>query len=202
MTDPKQNEVLNETNTRESKKRKSASASKPEDEDDGSASPAPGKVAGQVVFRLEFHEILRQLSIIYARSGSRYIRNGVALSYSTIFKTMGGNSASVNYSIILNHLFSEIAAHPLVGDERFRALEARRHIDYLLGHVLRRQLLIEPAKMMAIRAITDTLQQKSTRGGDTDAWPTDATVAALTEIAGLIQDLGSAVSLEQVRFRS
>lgn len=199
MSDQKQNEVLNESNSRETKKRKPVSAAKPDDEDDERGSPAPGKIASPVAFRLEFHEILRQLSIIYARSVSRYIRSGVALSYSIIFKTMGGHSASANYSAILNHLLSDVATHPLLGDERFRALEARRHIDYLLGHVLRRQLLTEPAKMMAIRTIMDTLQNKSTKSGDSDAWPTEATIAALSEIAGLIQDLGSAVSLEQVQ---
>jgi hypothetical protein len=203
MADEKQNETLTEAGTREPKKKKPSTGVKPDDEDDdGRASPAPGKIANAISFRLQFQEILRQLSMNYARTASRYIRSGVTLSYSIIFKTLGPHSASANYSAILDHLLTNVASHPLVGDDRFRALEARRHIDYLLGHVLRRQLLTEPAKMMAIRTIIDALQKKPARkSGDSDAWPIEATVAALSEVAGLIQDLGSAVSLEQVQFR-
>ena len=199
MADEKQNETLTEASTREPKKKRPSAGVKPDDEDDGRASPAPGKVANAISFRLQFQEILRQLSMNYARTASRYIRSGLTLSYSIIFKTLGGHSASANYSAILDHLLTNVASHPLVGDDRFRALEARRHIDYLLGHVLRRQLLTEPAKMMAIRTIIDALQKKPARkSSDSDAWPIEATVAALSEVAGLIQDLGSAVSLEQV----
>jgi HEAT repeat-containing protein 5 len=199
MADEKQNETLTESSTREPKKKRPSAGVKPDDEDDGRASPAPGKVANAISFRLQFQEILRQLSTNYARTASRYIRNGLTLSYSIIFKTLGGHSASANYSAILDHLLTNVASHPLVGDDRFRALEARRHIDYLLGHVLRRQLLAEPAKMMAIRTIIDALQKKAARkSSDSDAWPVEATVAGLSEVAGLIQDLGSAVSLEQV----
>jgi HEAT repeat-containing protein 5 len=199
MADEKQNDSLTDANSREPKKKKPNTGVKPEDEDDGGASSAPGKTANVVLFRLRFQEILRQLSMIYARSTSRYIRSGVTLSYSITFKTIGAHSASANYFAILENLLTNVASHPLVGDDRFRALEARSHIDYLLRHILRRQLLTEPAKMMAIRTIIDTLQKKpSGKSGDSDAWPTEGTVAALSEVAGLIQDLGSAISLEQV----
>ena len=200
IVDPKQNDALNDARMPESKKKKSNPIVKLEDTEDGLASPVPGKVASAITFRLQFHELLRQLSTMYARAMSRYIRSGVIFCYSIIFKTMGPRSASANYSAILDHVLTNLASHPLVGDDRFRTLEARRHIDYLLGHILRRQLLTEPAKMMAIRTIIDTLGKKPPgSSSDFDPWPPESTVSALGELAGLIQDLGSAVSVEQVQ---
>lgn len=196
----KQNDVLNDIDMRESKKKRmNPPADVEEDQADGRSSPVPGKSVTSPLFRLEFRELLRQLSSSYVRSHSRYVRSGLILSYTVVFKSLGSQFVNANYSTILEHLLNDIASYPLLGNDRYRALEARRHINYLLGHILRRQLLDEPAKMMAIRTIINTLEKKQRgKGNDMDVWSLDATVAAINELAGLQQDLGSAISLEQV----
>ena len=199
-SDVKQNDSLNDADVREPKKKRGNPTLKTEDDQiDGRSSPAPAKSLASPPFHIEFHELLCQLSASYARSYSRYVRSGVALSYAIIFKTLGGPFANTNYTTILEHFLNDLATHPLLGNDRFRSLEARRHISYLLGQILRRQLLDEPAKMMAIRTIINILEKKPREKGlETDAWPVEATVSAVSELAGLVQDLGSAVSLEQV----
>ena len=53
--------------------------------------------------------------------------------------------------------------------------------------------------MMAVRTIITILKKKPHgKGLETDPWPVEATVSAVSELAGLVKDLGSAVSLEQV----
>lgn len=198
--DVKQNDPINDADIREPKKKRGNPTLKTEDDlTDGRSSPAPAKSVALPLFHIEFRELLRQLSASYARSYSRYVRSGVILSYAIIFKALGGHFANTNYATILEHFLNDLATHPLLGNDRFRSLEARRHISYLLGRILRRQLLDEPAKMMAIRTIINILEKKSRgKGLETDAWPIEATVSAVSELAGLVQDLGSAVSLEQV----
>jgi len=197
--DKKQIESLHDSEIRDSKKKNVNSTAKSgEDEVDGS-SPATQKPAVALPFAIDLREILRQLSISYARSSSKYVRSGIILSYAIIFKTLGAPFASANYSTIVQHLLHDIASHPLVGDDKYRTLESRRHIDYLLGHVLRRQMLNEPAMVRSIRVICETIYRKHDgKGNETDPWPIEATVSALTELAGLLQDVGSAIALEQV----
>lgn len=190
--DAKQHDVLNDIEVRESRT--------DDDQLDSRSSPAPGKSVGLALFRLDFRDLLRQLSIPYARTYSRYIRSGLILSYAIVFKSLGSQFANAQYSTILEHLLNEVATHFLLGSDRYRSLEARRHISYLLGHVLRRQLLDEPAKMMAVRTIINSLEKTPRgKGNEMEVWPLEVTVVALGELAGLQQDLGSAVSLEQVR---
>lgn len=194
-TDAKQHDVLNDIEVRESKKTRTD-----DDQSDSRSPPAPGKSVGLALFRLDFRNLLRQLSMPYARTYSRYIRSGLILSYAIVFKSLGSQFANAQYSTILEHLLGEVATHFLLGSDRYRSLEARRHISYLLGHVLRRQLLDEPAKMMAVRTIINSLEKTPRgKGNEMEVWPLEVTVVALEELAGLQQDLGSAVSLEQVR---
>lgn len=199
-SDVKQVDVLNDADVREPKKKRGNPILKTEDDQiDGRSSPAPGKPVASPPFRIEFRELLRQLSASYARSYSRHVRSGVILSYAIIFKALGGPFANTNYTTIFEHFLNDLATHPLLGNDRFRSLEARRHINYLLGQILRRQLLDEPAKMMAVRTIITILKKKPHgKGLETDPWPVEATVSAVSELAGLVKDLGSAVSLEQV----
>jgi hypothetical protein len=198
--DVTQNDVVSNNDGRESKKKKLNSTVKVEDDQaDGRSSSASGKAVPSAPFRIEFSELLRQLSSLYARSYSRHVRSGLILSYAIVFKSLGPKFVRSHYAIILEHLLNDIATHPLLGNDRYRSLESRRHINYLLGHVLRRQLLDEPAKTMAVRTIINTLEKKHRmKGNELDVWPVEATVTSMTELCGLLQDLGSAISLEQV----
>lgn len=199
LEDVKQPDMIEGSDVREQKRKKGSASTRGEDQEEGRTSPTPGKSPGQAPFRLEFRELLRQLSTAYSRSQNRYIRNCLILAYAYVLKTLGPAFADANYSIVLEHFLKDIAIHPLVGDDRYRTLETRQHISYILGHVLRRQLLNEPAKMMAIRAIVKVLEKKQDgKGANADAWPPEATVSAVCELAELVQDLGSAISLEQV----
>lgn len=171
------------------------------EEPDGRASPVPTKSASIPPFRIEFREILRQLSIVYARSSSKYTRSGLINTYSIILKKLGAEFVKINYLAILEHLLSEVSSHPLVATDRYRLIEARVHVQFLLEHVIRRQLLDEPGKMIAIRVLVGLLDQKnSTKGNGPDGLPSEAIVSAITELSGLVQDMGSAVSFEQVVF--
>ena len=133
-SDVKQIDVLNDADVREPKKKRGNPILKTEDDqNDGRSSPAPGKPVASPPFRIEFRELLRQLSASYARSYSRHVRSGVILSYAIIFKALGGPFANTNYNTIFEHFLNDLATHPLLGNDRFRSLEARRHINYLLG---------------------------------------------------------------------
>jgi len=170
-----------------------------QEEEDGRSSPIPTKSAAPAPYRINLRELLRQVSTLYARTHSRHIRTGLIQSYVFIFKKLPAQFVCANYALILDHFLKEMSPHPLLSDSRYRTLETRRHINYLLGKVLRRQILDEPAKMAALRTIIDVLQKKQPyKEGDRDPWPAEATVVALSEIGGLIQDLGSATSIEQV----
>jgi HEAT repeat-containing protein 5 len=181
------------------KKRPTPSIKDEEEEPDGRASPVPGKSAAIAPFRIDFREILRQLSVVYARSSSKYVRTGIIQTYSVVLKTLGAEFIKFNYSIILEHLLTEVSPHPLVVTDRYRSIESRGHIQFLLGHVIRRQLLDERGKMTAVRVLADLLDQKTpTKGSKADGLLAEATISAITELSGLVQDLGSAVSFEQV----
>jgi len=191
---------LTDTQVAEPKRKRPASSIKDEHEEpDGRASPVPSRAATSAPFRIDFSEILRQLSILYARSSTKYVRSGVIQTYSIVLKQLGPKFVKVSYSTILEHLLSEVSTHPLVVTDRYRLIQVRDHIQFLLGHVIRRQLLDEPGKMTAIRVLTRQLDPKNpTRGSKVDGLSTEATIAAITELCCLVQDLGSAVSLEQV----
>jgi len=200
QTDIKHTDLLNDSEVRGTKKKKGNSAAKSEEDHVDSTSPTLQKPAVGLPFSIDFCEILHQLSASYARSSSRYVRSGIILSYGIVLKALGATFANANYATIIQHLLTDIASHPLLGDDKHRALESRRHINYLLGHVVRRQLLDEPAKVMAIRVACEILGKKhSGKGSETEALPMEATVCVLTELAGLLQDLGSAIAVEKVR---
>jgi hypothetical protein len=183
----------------EPKKKRTSTIKNDTEEPDGRASPVPSKSATIPPFRIDFREILRQLSTLYSRSSSKHVRSGVIQTYSIILKKLGPEFAKINYSIVLEHLLNQISIHPLVVTDRYRSIETRAHIQFLLGHVIRRQLLDEPGKMTAIRVLAQVLDQKpDSKGHKSDGIPTEATISAITELSGFVQDLGSAVSFEQV----
>ena len=193
-------DVLTDTQVTEPKRKRPSSSIKDENEEpDGRASPVPSRATTIPPFRIDFSEILRQLSMVYARSSAKYVRSGVIETYSIILKQLGSEFAKLNYPTILEHLLNEVSTHHLVVTDRYRLIESRGHIQFLLGHVIRRQLLDEPGKMAAIRVLAQLLDPKNpTKGSKVDGLSAEAAVAAITELCGLVQDLGSAVSLEQV----
>jgi HEAT repeat-containing protein 5 len=192
-------DALTDAQVTEPKKKRTSTIKNDTDEPDGRASPVPSKSATIPPFRIDFREILRQLSTLYSRSSSKHVRSGLIQTHSIILKRLGPEFAKVNYSLVLEHLLNQISVHPLVATDRYRSIETRAHIQFLLGHVIRRQLLDEPGKMTAIRVLALELDQKNdSKGKKAGGMPTEATISALTELSGLVQDLGSAVSFEQV----
>jgi hypothetical protein len=189
---------LVDDNASETKKKKAIYPPDADDPLDGRSSPAQGKGSSSAPIYLEFRELLRHLSAVYARSSSRLIRTGIMISYTTAFKGLGAQFVHINYSVILDHILKDVGTHPLIKDDRYRALETRRHIKLLLCDVLRRQLLNEPAKIMALRTIINFLQNETKENDSEGGYFVERTVCALSELAGLLQDLGSAIYLEQV----
>jgi hypothetical protein len=199
MTEEQTADTLGDNDVQEIKKKRPNHPVKAEEPDSGRSSPALGKSPSSTKFRVDFRDLLRQLSASYARSNNRRVRTGIVLSYTILFKALGAQFVSTNYLTILEHLLNDVAIHPLLGEDRFRTLETRSHVKYLLGDVLRRQLFNERAKLMTLRTIINVLVEKQNQEGvDPDMWPAEAIVSAVTEIAGIIQDMGSAISLEQV----
>jgi len=195
-------DTLNENNIRDLKRRKGNPPISAEVYEDGRSSPVPGKSVPSTPFRIDFLELLRQLSTSYARAGSRYVRAGIVITYTNVFKSMGISLVNSSYPTILEHILTDVATHPLVGVDRFRTLEARRHIHYLLGSIIRQQLLNEPGKVVALRTIVKLLaKNQDVKGVETDPLPAEAIVSALVEIAGFIEDLGSASSVDQVAYQ-
>jgi hypothetical protein len=193
-------DTFNDNDGREKLRKRKTVPIKADDEGDGRSSPAPTKSPHSIPLHLSFRDLLRHLSTTYVYFSSRHVRTGIMISYTTVFKSLGPQSANTNYSIILEHLLDDVAAHPRIKDDRYRTLETRRHIKVLLCDVLRRQLLNEPAKIMALRTIINVLQKGKKEGNvsDTSSYFIEPAVCALNELAGLLQDLGSATSSELV----
>lgn len=194
-----------EDNKQPSKKKKNTKVAKEDDQEDGRSGRSSPILAKSIPFTIQFRDLLRQLSSSYtSRSTSRQVRAGIILSYTNILKAVGGQFTNSNYPIILEHLLNDLISNPQIIDDRHRSLEARRHVRILLCNVIRRQLLNEPAKTMALRTIMAKLQKGKTaeKGNlqDGEAISADSTVSALTELAGLLQDLGSAITTDQVSF--
>ncbi len=188
-----------EDNKQPSKKKKNTNVAKEDDPEDGRSGRSSPVLAKSIPFTIHFRDLLRQLSSSYAsRSTSRQARAGIILSYTNILKAVGGQFTNSNYPIILEHLLSDLVSNPQIVDDRHRSLEARRHVRLLLCFVIRRQLLNEPAKTMALRTIMAKLQEGNLQEGE--AVSADSTVSALTELGGLLQDLGSAITTDQVSF--
>jgi HEAT repeat-containing protein 5 len=188
---------LGEGKKQETKKKKT---NKAEDPEDGRLSPV---LAKSPPFMIQFRDLLRHLSSPYtSRSGNRQIRAGVVLSYAYVLKSVRGQFTNTNYSTILEHLLTDLASNPHIMEDRHRSLEARKHVQFLLCDVIRRKLLNEPAKTMALHALIDVVQKGNTAGKgnqqEAEALSVESTVSALNELAGLLQDLGSAISSEQV----
>jgi len=195
----KSGDTMNDSDLREARKRRGNATINLEEQEDGRSSPAPAKSIAPIPLRMDILDLLRQISTAYSRCSSRYVRTGLVITYAAIFKSMGASQVGAIYRTIVEHVLTDVAAHPLIGNDRFRAVEARRHIQFLLENVIRRQLLDEPGKLIALRTIIKMLSKApDTKGADADHWPIEATISALGEIAGIIQDLGSAVSVDQV----
>lgn len=192
---------VGEVKKQETKKKKPSNNIKVDDPEDGRQSPV---LAKSIPFTIHFPDLLRHLSSPYtSRSSNRQIRAGVILSYTYVLKSVGGQFTNVNYTTILEHLLNDLVNNPQVTGDRRRSLEARRHVNFLLCNVIRRQLLNEPEKIMALRAVMERLRKESTIGKgnnqqEAELFSVEVTVSALNELAGLLQDLGSAVSAEQV----
>lgn len=205
MENSRTKDNTDEDNKQQSKKKKNANVVKEDDPEDGRSGRSSPVLAKSIPYTIRFRDLLRQLSSSYAsRSTSRQARAGIILSYTNILKAVGGQFTDSNYPIILEHLLSELVSNPQITDDRYRSLEARRHVKFLLCNVIRRQLLNEPATTLALRTIMAKLQKGNTaeKGDlqDGEAISADSTVSALTELAGLLQDLGSAITTDQVSF--
>jgi hypothetical protein len=164
------------------------------------SSAVAGKSTHPTVFKLELHDMLRQLSQAYIRSSHRLIRAGLVLTYAQIFKSAGSKIVDANYQIILRHLLSDLIAGVSQTESRYRSLSARKHVQFILCDVVRRQLLSEPAKTRALHTILEYLENpdstKSSEPGHEQVM--EPTISALCELSGILQDMGSATPTSQV----
>ena len=204
MGESSSNDSLGEITKQESRKKKVINNIKEDDPEDGRSSPALSK---STPFTIQFRDLLRYLSSSYtSRAGNRQTRAGVMLSYAYVLKSVGGQFTNLNYPTILAHMLHDLVSNPHVMEDRHRSLETRRHVGFLLCNVIRRQLLSEPAKQMALRALMDVLQKGIivAKGNipEAEELSVESTVSALNELNGLLQDLGSAISAEQVAWKT
>jgi len=162
----------------------------------------PRRSAQAQVYTLDFRDMLRHISVAYTRASSRPVRGGLVMTYALLFKSAGTRVIEANYQIILEHLLNEFVPGLLLGDNRHRIYSGRKHIQFLLCNILRRQLLNEPAKLMALQTISQYLEKGNFKTKENEAGPetlvVESALSALCEVAGILLDVGSATAPVQV----
>jgi hypothetical protein len=123
----------------------------------------------------------------------RRTRNAIFDVYATLFADLGPNWVESNYATIVDHLFTQIVDHPRSNSSRYEVLAVREAVGILLRDVIAIRSLSEQGQSTAIQELTNTWLKKWPALLPGQKAPSEAVlVVALKEVAGLLQQLGTA----------
>lgn len=176
------------------KKKKSAKKQPIGEEDDDpvqrSGSPAPKNPATQLLLTLS--EALKVLSTLYTKASGTKARVAVAVAYKLLLTRLPEKVIEDQYSIIADHLFTDLLGSPSIAYNRHRLLITRKFVKIILRDTVGSKLLGESARLRASKwLINDVLKNYPKVVPERREPSKHALTAALDALAGLIEDLGS-----------
>lgn len=164
-----------------------------EEEDAVSPTTAPNEVMKALMAPAE---MLSQLSSqLNKPQTSRKTRIGVIEFYATMLEALGTSFVETNYSLIVNHVMIEVVSHSryAMTTNRSEKLLLRRLVEILLRDLVGVRMLSEQAQISAIQDLSNNYLKRwpALMPGQT-APDYQVLTIALSEVAGLLQQLGSA----------
>ncbi|KAH7125620.1 HEAT repeat protein-like protein, partial [Dendryphion nanum] len=157
-------------------------------------SPAPKKSSTRLAFTMV--ALLKQLSNHYCRAatGNR-ARAGIAICYIRTLRGLGETLVETKYAEIARHLFIDLLSNPIVVQNRYRTLTARKHVSTILEVVVGRELLGESGQLNAVRFIVNDILKDYPQALKERPEPTKQTlIGALSTLSALFKTLGAATN--------
>ncbi|KAH7108306.1 ARM repeat-containing protein [Auriculariales sp. MPI-PUGE-AT-0066] len=139
-------------------------------------------------------QMLQVLSLQFNKAvASRKTRIGIFDFYATLLLTLGSAWVESNYAVIARHFFTEVVTSMRSTSSRFEILTVRKLVSTLLRDLIAVRMLSEQGQIGAIRELSLAYVRKwpAVMPGQSSPNPL-VLVIALREIAGLLQQLGSA----------
>jgi len=146
------------------------------------------------------NQMLQILSLHFNKAATtRKTRIGIFDFYSTLLLTLGPAWVEANYALIVRHFFTEVVTSMRSTSSRFEILTVRKLVGVLLRDLIALRMLSEQGQIGAIRELSLAYIKKWPAVMPGQYAPNQLVlVIALREIAGLLQQLGSAPPPVQV----
>lgn len=148
-------------------------------------------------------EMFMQLSSHFNKpQASHRTRIGIFSFYLTLLTTLGSSFVERNYSLVVEHFMTEVISHPRNHSSRHEILVVRTLVGAALRELVGIRMLGEQAQIFAIQELSSAYLKRwpAMLPGQTSPAPL-VLVIALREVTGLLQQLGNAPPLVQVRHR-
>lgn len=180
---------------------KKSKKERPDEEEDAvSPTAGPGEVMKALLTPSEmFLQLSNQLN---RPQSTRKTRVGIFEFYAATITALGTTFAESNYGLIVNHLMVEVISHSryALTHNRSEKLLSRRLVEILLRDLIGVRMLSEQAQIGAIQDLSNGYLRRwpALMPGQT-APDHQVLTIALSEVAGLLQQLGSAPVPVQVR---
>ncbi|CDZ96614.1 Uncharacterized conserved protein [Phaffia rhodozyma] len=179
-----------------SNKKKSSTGNNDNDEEDSRPAPSSTSEANKTLFTL--NEMFKVLSVPFNKVGSsRKLRNTLIEVYATLFATLGSDYVEAHYPEISRHLLIDLISHSRnsTNTSRQEILLLRKSVGVLLRVQIGVRLLSEQSQIQAIRELTTNYLKKYPSMPPNQSVPpppAGVLVPVLTEVAGLLDQLGNA----------
>lgn len=181
--------------TAKAKKAKSAKKSKLDGEDEAEERievQSPQKTTVTLSFSLD--TILKIFSTHYLKSStSNRARAGLIICYVKIFRNLDEGVVERNYGKIAQHLMNDLLRSPILINNRYRMLSARRYVRILLETVIGRQLLSETGQLNSAKYLINNVLKDFPQTLKERPEPSkQALTASLSALSSLLKSLGAA----------
>ena len=165
-----------------------------EGEEDGSRPSSPSAKRTATLLEFSLPELLKQLSAHYVRlSTSSKSRAAIARCYLIILRNLDKGLVERSYSLILDHLLTDLLTSSSVSHDRHRLLVTRKMVKRILADCIGNQILGETGRLNAAKTlINDVLKNYPQVIKERPEPSKHALVGALDALASLTHSLGAA----------
>ncbi|KAH8726034.1 HEAT repeat protein-like protein [Phaeosphaeriaceae sp. PMI808] len=157
-------------------------------------SPAPKKSATKLSFTIT--SMLKLLSSRYCLAGTgNRGRAGIAVCYIKTLRGLGEQVVEAKYADIARSLFNDLLSNPVMIQNRYRTLSARKNVAVILETVIGRDMLGESGQLNAARfLVNDILKDYPTAIKERPEPSKQTLIGALSTLSSLLKSLGSATN--------
>lgn len=187
--------VLVRSNTMKKKNKKGTDVDGDDDMHGRPESPAPRKSATQLSFTIS--DLLKLFSTQYVRAatGNR-ARAGITICYMKTLRGLGEQVVEAKYPEIVRNLFVDLLSNPVIVQNRYRTLSARRFVAIILETVIGRDMLGESGQLNAAKFLVNDILKDYPQVLKERPEPSKQTlIGALSALASLFNSLGSATNV-------